>query len=268
MAKTALSPNLDFTTGVYLGDKNDTSKILEIYGIISGIEFAGKRSVFIKDYADSMGITTNGWKRVLVNGDNYIKVCDSHLKEFIGFTAEEFQQNDDGIMVSTNRKDLWFADELMDEWTALQEKYTEYKNRIWEILQNTNALNMCSNRVSGIYLGEISINQQMECMQTIGDKSSGDDSKNVTETPKNDTKDTKTATKTEIEVPNVTPKNTSNEKIPEVIQTDASPEKNNIKNSLVIIIILSVIGLCLLGGIVYFVQKRKKKSKPDKKKDE
>jgi hypothetical protein len=159
---------IDFTTGEYLGE-TDNASIYKVYGIISGIEFMDKRAVFITEYATALGITTNGWKKVLLNGDRYVSQCHLKMGEFIGQTMDEFITNDFGISIGNNRKDLWFAGDLIQEWESLQAKYEEYKERVWEILKNIDALNMCSNITSGVYVGTPTITQQLQCVQQISE---------------------------------------------------------------------------------------------------
>jgi hypothetical protein len=167
-ARIALRSAIDFTTGEYLGE-TDTASIYKVYGIISGIEFMDKRSSFIEEYATALGITTNGWKKTLLNGDRYVSQCYLKMGDFIGQTKDEFISNDFGISIGNNRKDLWFAGDLMQEWESLQVKYEEYKNRVWEILKNIDALNMCSNITSGVYVGTPTITQQLQCAQQISE---------------------------------------------------------------------------------------------------
>jgi hypothetical protein len=275
---------VDFVTGLYMGDKNDAVRTRRVYGLMSGIQYFDKLTLFTKDYVDQLGITTSGWKKAILNADNVVKTATNHLQEFIGYTAEEFKKYDDGYMVGSDRKDLWFADDLMDEWTELQEKYTEYKNRIWEILKNTNALNLCSNRVSGVLVGETSINQSLSCIQQIGDQ--------VEETKKEEaakdeptTTSSSTPSSTKVAVPAAVPALIgSSSSTTSAVGTDSKtnssttgsttdssttssptdpqtpPDTNSNLKEIIIIIIVSVLGIAALTGAYFYISRRKKKN--------
>jgi hypothetical protein len=260
---------VDFVTGLYWSDKNDVTRVMRVYGLISGLQYFGKVSLFTKDYSDKLGITTSGWKKAIINAENVVRNATNHLQEFMGYTSEEFIENDDGYMVGSDRKDLWFASDLMDEWTALQKKYEEYKQKIWEILKNSNVLNICSNRVSGVNVGNVSIAQEMSCINKIGEII--DEEKKVNETPSTTPSVTTPSAKPAI---NVGTNSTSSEilvvKDPVLatapLQTAPKPVSENISENngsnlkeIIIIIIICIIGIVILVGIYLFTLYKKRK---------
>jgi hypothetical protein len=262
---------VDFTTGLYMGDKNDSVRTRRVYGLISGIQYFDKLTLFTKDYADQLGITTAGWKKAILNADNIVKTATNHLQDFIGYTADEFKNYDNGFMVGSDRKDLWFADDLMDEWTELQEKYTEYKNRIWEILQNTNALNLCSNRVSGVFVGDAPITQSLNCIQQIGDQIEEikkEEAANPEPTSTSSAAKTAVPAAVPVAVPVVANSTASNIKIadpvlvtePSVATDSSNTNTNSNLKEILIIIIVSVLGIVALTGTYFYISHRKKKN--------
>jgi hypothetical protein len=253
-----------------------------VYGIISGIEFFGKRDLFIKDYQDQLNISTSGWKKAIANADNVVKNASNRLRDYVGYTSEEFIALDYGFLVGSDRRDLWFADELMDEWLSLQAKYEEYKEKIWQILQNVNALNMCSNRVSGINIGGVSIQQEMNCIQSIGEQA--EEAIAAAEAAKQETKlsdsvktVSPTATATAVKpvvsagstnattsLPVNTTTSTTTPVVVDATATSAATETSSTKTQIIIIILISVIGLIIFGSLYYYMKLKQKRAKRKK----
>lgn len=169
LARTIIMDKIDFMMGLYLNNFASVSELYKVYGIVGGIEYAGKTENFISEYADVIGITKKGWSLVLIYGDRFISQVIKQIENFVGQTQNEYQTYDFGFMAPDNRKDLWFADNLMEEWEKLQDQYNIYKEKIWAILEKTNVLNLCSNynMFVGVNLGNISVNQAFECINNI-----------------------------------------------------------------------------------------------------
>lgn len=148
------------------GDNIEGDKELPAYGIIAGLEYMGKLDLFVKEYGSNIGKTSYDLLDLAKRGDQVYKRAVSALEKLTGQSKADFVKKDRGWY----SQDLKFAFDVAQyaaEWHAQQAKYKEYKDRIWEILKNVKNLNLCTNKTSGINIGNVSIQQMMDCKQTI-----------------------------------------------------------------------------------------------------
>lgn len=136
------------------------------YGILSGMAYMDKTKTFCEEYATHIGKSQAMLERMMLNGQMYVDRADTQLKRLIGQSKTKFIKDDRGWF-SQDIKYAFDVKQYAAEWESKQKEYKEYKNKIWEILKNTKNLNLCTNHSSGINVGNVNIQQQMDCMMKI-----------------------------------------------------------------------------------------------------
>lgn len=139
-----------------------------IYGILVGLRYMNKVKAFVKEFGKTLGLSEGIVKDILKNGDQWVESCEIKLQSFIGQTRSDFINKDIGYQ-AYDQKYAFDIAEYAQEWRDAQAKYQEYKNKIWQILKQTNAINICTNNVSGIVQGNATIQQANDCQMRIGD---------------------------------------------------------------------------------------------------
>ena len=139
----------------------------KFYGILAGMGFMNKLVPFFAEY--QLNNLTLGKADDLLKSDvnGYVKLADNALQATIGQTSKQFVDNDVGFIAYDEK--WWFAGDLYKEWKGLQNEYTRYKERLWEALSQLENVNICTNRVSGIQVGNVNINQINNCIQKINE---------------------------------------------------------------------------------------------------
>lgn len=158
----------------------------KFYGILAGMRFMNKLVPFFAEY--QLNNLTLGKAEDLLKSDvnGYVKLADNALQATIGQTSKQFVENDVGFIAYDEK--WWFAGDLYKEWKELQNEYMRYKERLWEALSQLENVNICTNRVSGIQVGNVNINQINNCIQKINE-TVGAASENQSEMHKNDDDD-------------------------------------------------------------------------------
>ena len=148
------------------------------YGVLSGLRYMDKLDIFCNDegYGEQLGRGKRALETIINNGESYIDKADTRLKTILGQTRDTFckKVNNSG-WYSQDMKYAFDVKQYAAEWEQLQEKYKEYKEKIWNILKNVKNLNLCTNNVSGINVGNVNINQMATCNQTIQNATNVDD---------------------------------------------------------------------------------------------
>lgn len=255
----------------------------EIYGILAGLRYMGKLDVFMDEFKKDLGIAPAQIKQLLnINGSSIVSAADKQLKRVIGQTSSDFINKDYGWQA----EDQTYAFDIAQytaEWNEMQEQYKEYKNKIWEILKNTNALNLCTNRTSGIQVGDVNISQAMDCAMRIGDVTSNASEEAVT-TSDGTTKTDKNSGVSEEELEAAKKKQEEldaqqaellkqmeelkqqqeaqklkEEEAKLKAEEEARKAEEQSKNTLIIVVVLIVVGLLIMGISAYFLLSGKKK---------
>lgn len=166
-ANTILSQCINWTTGK-ISSEGSCDKML-VAGIIGGLVYFDKS----KSFMDETGNPSALFNRVYLNNNDLIQPTITKLTNLIGQTEKNFTSNNYGYSAE-DRKYTFDGAKYVAEWIELEDKYTAFKQKIWTLLQGIGALNMCTNNISGTFVGNITIDQEMSCVQTIMDSSSGD----------------------------------------------------------------------------------------------
>lgn len=140
---------------------------IEVYGILAGLRYMGKLDSFMSEFKSDLGLSKRQVEQMInLYGAEVVPTADKQLMKVIGQSSKDFISKDYGWQA----EDQVYAFDIAQyakEWYEMQDVYREYKNRIWEILKNTNALNLCTNRTSGIQVGDVNIQQTMDCAMRI-----------------------------------------------------------------------------------------------------
>lgn len=133
-------------------------------------------------------------EKVMTYYDDFIQNELYRLSDVIGQSAEDFVKNDYGWM---GPESLAFdASIFVEDYAKYKVEYDKLKDQIWQWLSQITSLNLCANRVSGIYQAsdeaQINLTQMSNCYQSV--KSAME---NETETEKTDENNKPTSDSTE-----------------------------------------------------------------------
>lgn len=148
------------------GNKFKEEYKLKALGLLAGLEYMGKLDIFVDEYAEDLMVDAKEYRTMCFNAGQLYNRALKSLEEFTGQTKAEFIKRDVG-WYSQDMKYAFDVTQYAAEWHKRQAEYKEYKDRIWEILKNVKNLNLCTNKQSGINIGNVSIKQAMDCKQTI-----------------------------------------------------------------------------------------------------
>lgn len=240
----------------------------EIAGIIGGLIYFDKVSSFVEETGLAGGSTSLFNRVYTYNGDLIIPTIEKIANGLIQQSEKNFKNNNYGWMANDN-KYAFDSAQFLSRWIELEQQYNEYKERVWKILEGTNALQLCTNNVN-VTGNNITIQQEMSCMQTIaGAETEKEETNNVKMYDKG-----KTTTKTKDEVVD---KDEGNEEVNKNEQIDEKnnkqPDENNSGNDdgnddgnmTMIYVIFGVIIFVILCAVVFLLVKKPNVSKPNKK---
>ena len=108
-------------------------------------------------------------EKVMAYYDDYIQNEIYRLTNAIGQTHEDFVKNDYGWM---GPESLAFdASIFIADYAKYKAEYDKLKDQIWQWLSQITSLNLCANRVSGIYQAsdeaQINLTQMSNCYQSV-----------------------------------------------------------------------------------------------------
>ena len=108
-------------------------------------------------------------EKVMKYYEDFIQDELYRLTDAIGQTPEDFIKNDYGWM---GPESLAFdASIFVEDYARYKAEYDKLKDQIWQWLSQITSLNLCANRVSGIYQAsdqaEINLTQMSNCYQSV-----------------------------------------------------------------------------------------------------
>lgn len=145
---------------------NDNTNPEKYYGILSGLRYMNKINAFFAE-CDLPDTLTKGKIKDALNSDpkGYVATADKKLYGLLSQSSKNFINEDVGWIAYDEK---WcFAGDLYKEWKELQDEYNEYKEKLWNAISKLDNINICTNRVSGIQVGNVNINQINNCIQKI-----------------------------------------------------------------------------------------------------
>lgn len=139
-------------------------------------------------------------EKVMAYYDDFIQNELYRLSDVIGQSAEDFVKNDYGWM---GPESLAFdASIFVEDYAKYKAEYDKLKDQIWQWLSQITSLNLCANRVSGIYQAsdeaQINLTQMSNCYQSVKTAM-----ENETETEKTDENNKPTSDSTENNSDNI-----------------------------------------------------------------
>lgn len=254
------------------------------YGLLSGLMYMDKLKSFAKETWKETGFDEDSYRDLLIYGKSYISTADIQLRRVIGQTKEDFIANDYGWY----DRDLKYAFDIghfAAEWQEKQAEYKMFKDKIWEILKNVNALQVCTNKQSGYNVGDgVTIEQQVNCALSVGDNTKTTNEKKEADVPSavyvekedendeneddgagmfvipSDKSDDKTLNDKTLndtsndKTSNDTSNDTTNDKTTEAVQKTITSSKSNAK--IIIIVVIVIILILSAGGIAFYLYKQ------------
>lgn len=115
-------------------------------------------------------INTKKWN---VFESNYAEVINEYVTKLtnkIGQTLTEFKTNDIGYFAPSSLA-FGITDDMIQTYQRYETEYKEYKEKLWNVLEKVNALQICVNKDNSINEiangGELNVTQMNNCVQTI-----------------------------------------------------------------------------------------------------
>lgn len=215
-------------------------------------------------------------EKVMAYYDDFIQNELYRLSDAIGQSAEDFVKNDYGWM---GPESLAFdASIFVEDYAKYKAEYDKLKDQIWQWLSRITSLNLCANRVSGIYQAsdeaQINLTQMSNCYQSVKtameNESDSTETNAETSSDSNAGSDAKANDSSEApssDQPKIAPTSTSENKPsvdkPKAETSDkpkASDKENGSKKvSGVVVIIIILVAVLLIGLILTFVIKSSSK---------
>jgi hypothetical protein len=136
-----------------------------VAGIIAGLIYFDKVKWFLED--TGLGVTERQFSMLRTNNNDIVggyilKIANG----LIGQSEKAFKRDNIGWTSYNDDRFAFDSVNLLAEWLGLQEQYNKYKERVWDILQDLETLQLCTNNVN-VTGNNININQGIECMQTV-----------------------------------------------------------------------------------------------------
>lgn len=239
---------VNWTTGKI--DTTGSCDKYEVVGIIGGLLYFDKVASFVEETKLAGGKTNIFNRVVLYNSDIIQPTVDKLANGLIQQSEKNFKNNNFGWMASNN-KYAFDSAQYLSKWMELENQYNEYRERVWDILKNLNALQLCTNNVN-VTGNNITIQQEMECIQTITD-SDGNEETHETSDIDSDKDKNKDEDKNEHEDKNENEDDTSQYK------PDDDKNIHDISINNMYLIIAIVVAFLLIMGIIFTVVYYKRK---------
>lgn len=153
---------INWTTGVIAEDGACNST--DICGVIAGLIYFDKIDAFFDEMQIGSKDMFNRRVRV-INNDIIAPLVSKIANVLVQQSQANFKSKNYGWMAQDNQYAFDSA-QYLTEWKELEVKYDEYRAKVWEILTNINALELCSNNVN-VTGNNITIQQSMSCVQNI-----------------------------------------------------------------------------------------------------
>ena len=149
-------------------DESGACDKFEVCGIIGGLIYFDKYKTFIEETGIAGG-KTSLFQRVWTANNDMIELTIEKLENgLIQQSRYDFKNNNYGWMASSN-KYAFDSEEYLSKWIELENEYEKYKDKIWKILEQTDTLQLCTNKVN-VTGNNISIQQEMQCLQSVENK--------------------------------------------------------------------------------------------------
>lgn len=138
---------------------------LDVCGIIAGLIYFDKVDSFFEE------ITTIGANKTMFNKlcDAYADIIDPMIEKIANVlvhqTQNNFKKNNYGWMAEDDNL-AFDSGKYVAQLVTLKAQYEMYKDRVWKILEDLNALEVCTN-YTNITGNNLSIDQKMQCALSI-----------------------------------------------------------------------------------------------------
>ena len=165
-ADTTLNMHIDWLLGTWVAGSSDTSDTIKFKcaDMLAGLIYFDKLDTFLKEF--EILHTKKSITNIRTNLYDLIQSRIKKIQTFIGQSEKNFKLDNIGWTSYADNSFAFDSAELLPEWIALQDKYEEFQNKVFEILSNVEALQLCTN-YNYAFGNNIYLNQTVECMQTV-----------------------------------------------------------------------------------------------------
>ena len=165
-ADTTLNMHIDWLTGTWVAGSGDVSDSIKYActDMLAGLIYFNKLDTFLKEF--EITHTSKSLNKLRTNLYDTIQSRIKKLQTFIGQTEKNFKNDDIGWTSFADNSYAFDSAQLLPEWISLQQKYEEFQNKVFEILSQLDALQLCTN-YNYAFGNNIYLNQSVECMQTV-----------------------------------------------------------------------------------------------------
>ena len=216
----------------------------EIAGVLGGLKYFDKIDSFLESSSIAGGKSSIFNKTYIVNGD-LINPMIEKLEALTNQSMKEFKEKNFGWMANSN-KYAFDSAQYLEKWLTLEKQYEEYKDKVWKILENTNALQLCTNNVN-VTGNNITIQQEMSCIQSISGDSKTTEENKEEDINSDDNDDNDDGNKSENNDDNSPDNNDDNK---------PDNKDDNKDDNKIVYIIVSFIVFVILGVSLYLIFKK------------
>ena len=238
---------VNWTTGKI--DTTGSCDKYEVAGIIGGLLYFDKVTSFVEETKLAGGKTNIFNRVVLYNSDIIQPTVDKLANGLIQQSEKNFKNNNFGWMANNN-KYAFDSAQYLSRWMELENQYNEYRERVWDILKDLNALQLCTNNVD-VTGNNITIQQEMSCIQTI---TGSDDNEETHETVDVDSDKDEDKDENENEGEDKDENENKNNDKP-----DDENNHNNNTNNIYLIIAIIAVSVLFIAGIIFVIIYYKRK---------
>ena len=235
-------------------DEADTKELINMFVGMNYMKKFGALEDVIKigsadDGTPLINITETMLNQVYYNIDPSLRTPElTKIVQFTGQTEKQFEKNDVGYYAMVDSMAFDCA-QLLPELVAREREYKAFKDKLWEILKENPALQLCTNNVN-VTGNNINITQTMECVQTITNKE--DDKEDNGNGGENDGRSDENGENEENDGNSASPDDSLVAPTPPEQQQSNETQESKLKTWHIVAIVVSVGVLVVVGVFIFF----------------
>ena len=237
--------------------KSGEAETKELINMFVGMKYMKKFGAFedvvkigsADDGEPLINITESILNQVYNNIDPSLRTPElTKIVQFTGQTEQQFEKNDVGYYAMVDSMAFDCA-QLLAELVAREKEYKAFKDKLWEILKENPALQLCTNNVN-VTGNNINITQTMECVQTITNKEDDEESDDGNG-GKDGNDENVDGNGSDAPNDNGAPDDSIVEPTPPTAQ-QKEEEKSKLKTWHIVAIVVSIVVLVVVGVFIFF----------------
>lgn len=156
-----LSNTIDWENPYSPIKKGSENQKLTAASIMGALDYFGKNEIFLEDYAERYGIYK--YDRIYSILEDNISSAIRKLSEFIGQPYNKFDH------YLADVKYAFDSQYYLAEYLRLEPEINLLKETLLNLLQSNDNVMLCTNNINGIFVGDVTLDQTMDCMMVIVD---------------------------------------------------------------------------------------------------